>query len=279
MKQLEVEGLAKEFVRNGRPVKAVDGLSFSVDAGSAFGIMGESGSGKTTAAYCLARLLEPTAGSIRFEGEDWLALRGRALRRRRHLIQIVFQDPYTSLNPVMTVRETIEEPLRIHGIRAPEERRQKIRALFDQVGLPLVLASRRPDALSGGQRQRVALARALACDPALLIADEPVSALDGPARAEILRLLSKLRRERHLTLILIAHDLETVRSVCERTSVIWKGRIVEIGRTPDVLVRSAHPYTRYLIAAAEMRRSDPPPPESAFARLREVEPEHWAAIG
>ncbi len=279
MKQLEVERLSKEFVRNGRSIRAVDGISFSVDAGSAFGMMGESGSGKTTTAYCLARLLEPTAGSIRFEGEDWLALRGKALRRRRHLIQIVFQDPYTSLNPVMTVRETIEEPLRIHGTRTAGARMEKMRTLFDQVGLPPILASRRPEALSGGQRQRVALARALACDPALLIADEPVSALDGPARTEILQLLSKLRRERNLTLILIAHDLETVRSVCERTGVIWKGRIVEIGSTRDILVRPAHPYTRYLIAAAEMRRSDPPPPESASVELREIESGHWAAVG
>ncbi len=278
MIQLKVERLSKNFVQHGRTIRAVDGVSFSVAAGTAFGIIGESGSGKTTTAYCLARLLEPSGGTIRFDGEDWLALRGKELQRRRHLLQIVFQDPYTSLNPVMTVRETIEEPLRIRGLRSSEGRRTKMLDLLEQVGLAPVLAERRPDALSGGQRQRVALARALACDPALLIADEPVSALDGPARLGILTLLSRLRRDRNLTLILIAHDLETVKSVCERTSVIWKGRIVETGSTQDVLDRAVHPYTRYLIAAADMRDSDPPPPQSAFIRLREIEPEHWAAI-
>ncbi len=278
MSLLEVVHLSRHFERDGRMVPAVDGISFSVEAGASFGIIGESGSGKTTTAYCLARLLEPSGGTIRFEGDDWLALRGRALRRRRHRLQIVFQDPYTSLNPAMTVRESVEEPLRIRRVGSRDERHRRVDELLAQVALESSLSGRRPNALSGGQRQRVALARALACDPALLIADEPVSALDENARTGILELLDQLRSKRHLALILIAHDLETVGSICERTAVLWRGRIVELAGTRAVLDRPLHPYTRHLVAAAEMRNIDPPPPETAFPKLREMEPGHWAAI-
>ena len=277
MTQLQVDRLSKHFERDGTVVRAVDGISFSVDAGTSFGLIGESGSGKTTTAYCLARLVEPTGGTAIFEGRDWLNLHGRELRRHRHRLQMVFQDPYTSLNPVMTLQEAVEEPLRIHGASAAEANR-RAGALLDQVGLDRFLAARRPEALSGGQRQRVALARALACDPALLIADEPVSALDEAARREILALFARLRTERQLTLILIAHDPETLRSVCDRIAVIWKGCIVEIGVAETVFERAAHPYTRYLLAASEMRSGDPPPPESAGPDLREIEAGHWAAI-
>ncbi len=278
MTLLEVLHLSKHFQRDGHTVRAVDGISFAVEAGSAFALIGESGSGKTTTAYCLARLMEPTAGSIRFDGQNWLSLRGRALRERRHRLQLVFQDPYTSLNPVMTIGETVEEPLRLRGVRSPGERHDGVRALLEQVGVGPELMSRRPAALSGGQRQRVSLARALACEPALLVADEPVSALDEDARGEILGLLARLRERRKLALILIAHDLETVRAVCEKTAVIWRGRIVEHGPTEEILEQPLHPYTRHLVAAAGMRNTPPPGATSALDELREVEPGHWAAL-
>ena len=174
--------------------------------------------------------------------------------------------------------ETVEEPLRLRGVRSPGERHDGVRSLLEQVGVGPELMSRRPAALSGGQRQRVSLARALACEPALLVADEPVSALDEDARGEILGLLARLREQRKLALILIAHDLETVRAVCEKTAVIWRGRIVENGPTEEILEQPLHPYTRHLVAAAGMRNTPPPGATSALDELREVEPGHWAAL-
>jgi peptide/nickel transport system ATP-binding protein len=247
---LEVERLTKHFSQTKgfpRPVtttvRAVDGVSFSVGAGEAFGLVGESGCGKSTAARALLRLIEPDSGAIRFAGADVRAAGGRALIALRRRMQIVFQDPYSSLNPARTIGQTLAEPLRVHGIARGEAARAAAGSLLEEVGLPGAFASRYPHEFSGGQRQRIGIARALALRPELIVADEPVSALDASVQAQVLILLKELQRARGLAFVFVSHDLAVVRWFCARVAVMYLGRIVEQGEVAEVFTRPRHPYT------------------------------------
>ncbi|MFO7692527.1 MAG: ATP-binding cassette domain-containing protein [Vicinamibacterales bacterium] len=252
---VEVAGLVKTFERRAAPwarrsrIRAVDGVSFTIDEGETFGLVGESGSGKTTAARCLLRLVEPTAGSFTFRGEQVFGLPGARLRRLRREMQMIFQDPGSSLNPRMTAGAIIEEGLVIHKLGSPADRRARVRELLDLVGLDAGSAGRYPREFSGGQRQRIGIARALVLRPAFLVADEPVSALDVSVQAQIANLLMDLQQRLGLTLLLIAHDLRLVRHLCTRVAVMHRGRIVETGSAAAVLQTPDHPYTRALVAA------------------------------
>ncbi|HWX27048.1 MAG TPA: ABC transporter ATP-binding protein [Steroidobacteraceae bacterium] len=230
-------------------VRAVDDVSFDVSAGEVLGIIGESGCGKTTTGFAVLRLIEPSSGGVRFNG-DPVPSGGKGMLRFRRQAQIIFQDPYQSLNPRFTVFDTVAEPLSIHGLARGNMRAQVLDTL-DQVGLrpPASFLHRFPHELSGGQRQRVAIARAMVLRPQLLIADEPVSMLDVSVRAGILRLLRSLSRDAGLSVIYISHDISTVRYLCDRTAVMYLGRIVEIGSTDAVLHTPKHPYTAALLAA------------------------------
>jgi oligopeptide/dipeptide ABC transporter ATP-binding protein len=256
---LEVEGLVKHYRARGGVVRAVDDVSFSVDAGETLGLVGESGSGKSTIARLAVRLLEPTAGTIRIHGDDIAHLSRRRLRAVRRRVQIVFQDPYSSLDPRMTARAIVAEPLRIAG-RAKEIRR-RVPEVFGLVGLGREHAARYPHELSGGQRQRIGIARALVVEPELLVLDEPVTALDGSIQAQILNLLVDLQARLGLAYLLIAHDLAVVRHVADRIAVMHLGRIVESGATADLFDAPAHPYTQALLSAS-------PRPDPAFERTR-----------
>jgi oligopeptide/dipeptide ABC transporter ATP-binding protein len=243
---LEVEDLSVRF----GPVRAVDGISFSLPvAGSALGVVGESGSGKTTTARAVLLLVPVAGGTIRLDGEDVLRRRGSGLRRYRRSVQIVFQDPTTSLDPRIRVGGQIAEPIRAHGIVPRGRVGERVEGLLAEVGLDPALVSRYPHELSGGQRQRVAIARALAVEPRVLVLDEPTSALDVPVQARILRLINRLRAERGLAYLLISHNLAIVERLCEETAVMYLGRIVEQGPTRDLLARPAHPYTVALRSA------------------------------
>ena len=248
---VEVEGLVKHFpVRGGGGkvvVQAVSGVSFDLEPGRTLGLVGESGSGKSTVGRCVLRLLEPTAGNVRFEGVDLVSLSRSELRRVRRRMQIVFQDPYASLNPRMTVRDIVGEPLHIHGEHKGQQGRQRIDELLRTVGLSPEHANRFPHEFSGGQRQRIAIARALAPRPRVLIGDEPVSALDVSVRAQILNLLEDLRVGFDLTLILVSHDLSVVRHMCDRVLVMSHGAIVEEGPTRQIFRAPRHDYTRLLL--------------------------------
>ncbi|MFZ5564286.1 MAG: ABC transporter ATP-binding protein [Thermodesulfobacteriota bacterium] len=253
---LEVEHLKKYFpVRGGvflRPVahvRAADDLTFSIRTGETLGLVGESGCGKTTVGRCVARLYAPTAGAIRFDGTDLADVRGAALRRLRRHIQMVFQDPFESLNPRHTVGDMLEEPFKIHHIGTAPERRQSVRALLDRVGLPASAAGRFPHEFSGGQRQRIGIARAIALNPRLIICDEPVSALDVSIQSQILNLLLDLQHESGFTCLFIAHDLAVVRHVSDRIAVMYLGKIVEITDADTIYRTPLHPYTRALISA------------------------------
>jgi len=252
---LEVRHLSKEYRRVRAPwlppaiVRAADDVSFDVARGEAFGLVGESGSGKTTVARCIARLVTPTAGEVRFDGRDLLRLRGSALRTARRHLQLVFQDPGASLNPRMKVGRAVEEPLVIHGLGTGADRRARVADLFQLVGLDSSHVDRYPAEFSGGQRQRIALARALALNPSLVIADEPVSALDASIQAQVLDLFVDLRVRLNLTYLFIAHDLRVVRRLCSRVAVMHEGRIVEAGPTEEVLGAPGHPYTQALVAS------------------------------
>ncbi len=238
-------------------VHALDGVDLGIRRGEAVGLVGESGCGKSTLARCLVGLHRPTEGEIRFDGREITTDRPAAERRR---IQMVFQDPYSSLNPRMTVRQTLTELLRVHRIVPGERIEARCRELLDLVRLPATTLDAYPRRLSGGQRQRVSIARALALEPEVLVADEPVSALDVSVQATILNLLADLRRELDLTLILITHDMAVVRHVCERIAVMYLGRIVETAPTDDVFTDPRHPYTQALLRAVPRlvpgRRSD-----------------------
>ena len=250
---LSVEALVKHFVQTRgfpRPVtttvRAVDGVSFEVGRGEAFGLVGESGCGKSTAARALLRLVEPDAGTVRFGGEDVRAAGGAALRRLRRRMQIVFQDPYSSLNPARTIGQTLAEPLVVHGLARGAAARARAGALLEEVGLPAAAAARHPHAFSGGQRQRIGIARALALEPALIVADEPVSALDVSVQAQVLMLLRDLQARRGLAFVFVSHDLAVVRWFCSRVAVMYLGRIVEQGPVGRVFGQPRHPYSRVL---------------------------------
>jgi oligopeptide/dipeptide ABC transporter ATP-binding protein len=268
---LEVEGLVKHFTlgrgvgKGGRVVHAVDGVSFSIAPGEVLGLVGESGSGKTTVGYCVNRLYEPTAGTIRLTGADITHLSRRALRPHRRQMHIVFQDPYSSLNPRMTCGQIVGEPLRLHRLARRSQLDGRVGELFDAVGLRPELRFRYPHELSGGQRQRVGLARALSVSPSLLIADEPVSALDVSVQASVLNLLRDLQGELGFSCLFISHDLATVEFLCDRVAVMYLGKIVELAPREELFARPQHPYTQALLSAAVV-----PDPEVQRTRTRIV---------
>ena len=292
MAMLEVRDLVKTFTRRHAPwgrqtiVRAVDGVSFRIEERESFGLVGESGSGKTTTGRCLLRLIEPSSGSCCFRGEEVFALPPDRLRALRRQMQMVFQDPYASLNPRMRAGAIVEEGLVIHRVGTAPERRERVRELFDLVGLDGALRDRYPHEFSGGQRQRIGLARALALGPSFLIADEPVSALDVSIQAQVINLFMDLRDRLGLTLLFVAHDLRLIRHVCARVAVMYRGRIVELGPAEAVFQDAAHPYTRALLSAAPDPREGLRTPRVTFdpsdtdlgAPLREVGPGHLAAI-
>src|SRR6185436_600746 len=243
-------------------VRAVDGVDLAVRRAECLALVGESGSGKTTVARCALRLIEPTAGSVRFGGEDLLALPRRELRRRRRRFQMVFQDPWSSLNPRQRVGSVVGEPLEVHERLGARQRNARVEELLQTVGLP-GLAGRWPHELSGGQRQRVGIARALAAGPELLAADEPVSALDVSVRGQILELLAGLQERLGLALLLIAHDMAAVERLADRVAVLYLGRVVELAPRADLFARPLHPYTVCLLSAV-------PRPEPGRRRERIV---------
>jgi oligopeptide transport system ATP-binding protein len=291
MALLEVRHLSKEFSRKkgifgkASVLRAVDDVSFAIEKGETFGLVGESGSGKTTTGRCILRLVEPTAGEVLFDGRDVLKLSRGDLRRARRDMQIVFQDPYSSLNPRMRVSDIVEEPLIIHKLGAKAEREQRVKELFALVGLNPDHLRRYPHEFSGGQRQRIGLARALALNPSLVIADEPVSALDVSVQAQVVNLLMELQQRLKLTYLFIAHDLRLVEHICSRVAVMYLGRIVEMGETAKLFAAPQHPYTQALLSAIPVPDPDAPRHRivldpAAFNRtapLREVAAGHFAA--
>lgn len=255
MALLVVRDLVKEFPRrlgvtggSGR-VRAVDGVSFEVNEGEVFGLVGESGSGKTTIGRCILRLVEPTSGHVFFKGTDLGSLDAAALRALRREMQMVFQDPYSSLTPHLSAGSLVEEPLVIHRLGTRAERRERVAELLRLVGLDPADARKRPAEFSGGQRQRLGLARALALNPSLVVADEPVSALDVRVQAQVIALLQELQAKLRLTYVLIAHDLRLVERLCSRVGVMYQGRLVELCDTAELFEAPAHPYTRALLSA------------------------------
>jgi ABC-type oligopeptide transport system ATPase subunit len=254
---LEVAHLCKDFPVRKRTFqrgaaevfRAVDDVSFEIAPGETLGLVGESGSGKSTTAYAILQLVKPTSGSIRFEGTELTELSAAQLRPLRREMQIIFQDPYSSLDPRLTVEEIVAEPLEVHGVGDRAARRARIEELLETVGMDPLHASRYPHEFSGGQRQRIGIARALALQPKLLICDEPVSALDVSIRAQILNLLNDLQSSLGLTYLFVAHDLAVVRAMSDRIAVMSKGRIVEVGEADQVYDDPQHPYTKALLAA------------------------------
>ncbi|MEW5983928.1 MAG: ATP-binding cassette domain-containing protein [Acidobacteriota bacterium] len=289
---VDVRGLVKDFSRRvapwSRPIvhRAVDQVDFTIEEGESFGLVGESGSGKTTTGRCLLRLVEPTAGSFTFEGQEVFARPPSELRDFRRRMQMVFQDPLSSLNPRMRAGEAVEEGLVVHRIGTRPERRDRVEELFRMVGLDPAARDRFPHEFSGGQRQRIGLARALALEPSFLIADEPVSALDVSIQAQVINLFMDLQQRLALTLLFIAHDLRLVRHLCSRVAVMYRGRVVEMGRTIDVFDAPCHPYTRALLSAVpgpdlraeRLRLAFSAESVDLSAPLREVAPGHAAAV-
>ncbi|MFG2829265.1 ABC transporter ATP-binding protein [Streptomyces sp. NPDC048434] len=262
---LEIRDLVKHFPltrgvlfrKHVGAVQAVDGVSFDLRKGETLGIVGESGCGKSTVAKLLVGLERPTAGRIRYRGEDISALSGRALKAVRRNIQMVFQDPYTSLNPRMTVGDIIGEPYEIHPEVAPKgDRRRKVRELLDVVGLNPEYINRYPHQFSGGQRQRIGIARGLALRPEIIVADEPVSALDVSVQAQVVNLLEQLQNEFDLSYVFIAHDLSVVRHISDRVAVMYLGRLAEIGTEEQIYDHPTHPYTQALLSAVPVPDPD-----------------------
>ena len=292
MSLVEVSHLVKYFVRDAglfrksTLVKAVDDVSFAVEEGETFGLVGESGSGKTTTGRCMLRLIEPTSGEVRIRGENILAVSRRRLRDARRDMQIVFQDPYSSLNPRMRARQIVEEPLIIHRLGNRAARRDRVADLFQLVGLDRSHLERYPHQFSGGQRQRIGLARALALNPSFVILDEPVSALDVSVQAQVVNLLMDLQAQLKLTYLFIAHDLRLVQHICSRVAVMYLGRLVEIAPAASLFAAPQHAYTRALLSAIPI--PDPDAPRTRITldpalvnrdvALKEVAAGHWAAI-
>ncbi|HYK53472.1 MAG TPA: dipeptide ABC transporter ATP-binding protein [Candidatus Eremiobacteraceae bacterium] len=267
---VEVEGVTKYFPitagvfsRHVADVKAVDGVSFSIKRGETLGLVGESGSGKTTIGRCILRLLEPTTGSIRFGGEDITKIDGKSMRAKRKEMQIIFQDPYASLNPRMTVGDIIAEPLQIHKLAKGPEVDAKVNDLLRTVGLSPYHANRYPHEFSGGQRQRIGVARALAVSPKFIVADEPVSALDVSIQAQVVNLLQDLQQQFGLTYLFIAHDLSVVRHISDRVAVMYVGKIMELADRDSLYEKPLHPYTQSLLSAIPI-----PDPRSDARRER-----------
>jgi oligopeptide/dipeptide ABC transporter ATP-binding protein len=244
------------FSRTVGAVRAVDGISFTIPRGKTLSLVGESGSGKTTCGRAILRLIEPTSGVVNFDGIDVTKLPRRELREVRKRMQIIFQDPYGSLNPRMTVYSMLSEILRVHRLAPRAKRRDRVIELLELVGLSPEAADRYPHEFSGGQRQRLGVARALAVEPDLIVADEPVSALDVSIQAQILNLLEDLQQKLGLTYLFIGHDLSVVRHISDFVAVMYLGRIVEYGATEDIFERTVHPYTRALLSAVPVPNPD-----------------------
>ncbi|PAE18758.1 ABC transporter ATP-binding protein [Robertmurraya siralis] len=312
---LKVDNLKKYFPLTGGifgkkigDVKAVDDVSFYVNKGETLGLVGESGCGKSTTGRVLMRLLEPTAGTVEFDGKDLTKLKAEEMRQMRKEIQMVFQDPFASLNPRHTVEKILEEPLIVHGIKDKDERKRRVKEMLEVVGLNSYHAKRYPHQFSGGQRQRIGIARALMTKPKLIIADEPVSALDVSIQSQVLNLLEDLQKEFQLTYIFIAHDLGVVKHISDRVGVMYLGRLVEITESEKLYEKPLHPYTKALLASIpipdpdlkqerELLKGDLPspsdPPQGCAFHTRcgdcmeickvtrpelvEVEPGHYAA--
>ena len=292
MPLVEVSHLVKHFVRDGglfrkgTLVKAVDDVSFAIEEGETFGLVGESGSGKTTTGRCMLRLIEPTSGEVWIRGENVLAFPRRRLRDARRDMQIVFQDPYSSLNPRMRARQIVEEPLIIHRLGDRLGRRERVAEHFHLVGLDAAHLERYPHQFSGGQRQRIGLARALALNPSFVILDEPVSALDVSVQAQVVNLLTELQGQLKLTYLFIAHDLRLVEHICRRVAVMYLGKLVEMASAASLFAAPQHAYTRALLSAIPIPDPDAPRKRIALdpalvnrdAPLREVAAGHWAAV-
>jgi oligopeptide/dipeptide ABC transporter ATP-binding protein len=268
---LEVKDLSKHFLLNNdvvsriagrkRTLKAVDGISFSIRPGETLGLVGESGCGKSTTARLITRLIEPSGGAVRFRGTDLLAQPKKRMKQVRKAMQLVFQDPYSSLNPRKTVMDILGRPLLVHGIaRSWTDRRARVLELLNLVGLGVEHVDRYPHEFSGGQRQRIAIARALSVDPELVIGDEPVSALDVSIQAQTLNLFRELQERFSLTYLFIAHDLSVIRHISDRVAVMYVGKIVEMGPAEEIFNRPQHPYTKALLAAVPEADPAKPPP-------------------
>jgi peptide/nickel transport system ATP-binding protein len=292
MPLVEVSHLVKQFTRGGgllrraTHVTAVDDVSFAIDRGETFGLVGESGSGKTTTGRCMLRLIEPSSGEVRFRGENILEFPRAKMRAARREMQIVFQDPYSSLNPRMRARQIVEEPLIIHKLGSRGQRRARVEELFRLVGLDPMHLERYPHEFSGGQRQRIGVARALALQPSFVILDEPVSALDVSVQAQVVNLLMDLQQELMLTYLFIAHDLRLVEHICSRIAVMYLGRIVEMGPAGALFSAPQHPYTKALLSAIPVLDPDAPRRRILLdpgavdrdAALKEINAGHWAAV-
>ena len=289
---VEVRNLVKHFERGGglfrakTVVKAVDDVSFVVNEGETFALVGESGRGKSTTGRCMLRLVEPTSGEVLFRGKNVLGYSSSEMRAARRDMQMVFQDPFSSLNPRMRAFTIVEEPLVIHAIGSKADRRTRVADLFKLVGLDPAHLDRYPHEFSGGQRQRIGLARALALNPSFIIADEPVSALDVSIQAQVINLLMDLQEQLKLTYLFIAHDLRLVRHISTRVAVMYLGRIVEMGGTPEIFANPQHAYTKALLSAVPA--TDPDAPRARIeldpslvshgAPLRQISEGHVAAV-